>query len=79
MADWSSLDDAGRDAVVRRRGVAGLGELREAALQTGVRCLACDSGLRAEAIDAAGLLPGVEVSGIATLLESVAGGQLLAF
>ncbi len=79
LADWSGLDDVGRDAVVRRRGVAGLGELRHAAMQTGVRLLACESGLRAEAIDAATLLPGVDVAGIATLLDAVGNGQLVSF
>ncbi len=79
LADWSGIDDVGRDAVVRRRGVAGLGELRHAAVETGVRLLACDSGLRAEGIDAATLLPGVEVAGIATLLDAVGDGQLVSF
>ena len=79
LADWSALDDAGRDAVVRGRGVAGLGELREAARDTGVRLLACDAGLRSEAIAPDSLVEGVEVAGIATLLEAVGAGQLVAF
>ena len=37
LADWSSLADAGRDAAIRARGVAGLDELREAARELGVR------------------------------------------
>ncbi len=79
LADWSGLEDVGRDAVVRRRGVAGFGELRHAALETGVRFLACDAGLRAEAIDPAALQDGVEVAGIATLLEAVGAGQMVSF
>ena len=79
LADWSALDDAGRDAVVRGRGVAGLGELREAARDTGVRLLACDAGLRSEAILSSALTEGVEVAGIATLLEAVGTGQLVSF
>ncbi len=79
LADWSGLDDVGRDAVVRRRGVAGLGELRHAALEVGARLLACDAGLRAEAIDPAALLAGVEVAGIATLLDAAGGGQIVTF
>ncbi len=79
LSDWSGLEDVGRDAVVRRRGVAGLGELRHAAQETGARLLACDAGLRAEAIDAAALFDGVEVAGIATFLEAVGGGQLVSF
>jgi hypothetical protein len=31
MEDWSRLDDVGRDAVIRARGVTGFGDMREAA------------------------------------------------
>ncbi len=79
MSDWSGLDHVGRDAVIRRRGVAGLGELRHAATETGVRLLACDAGLRAEAIDPSLLYAGVEVAGLATLLDAVGDGQLVSF
>ncbi len=75
--DWSSLAESGRDAVLRGRGVAGLSELREAARELGVRMIACEAGLRAEAIDPASLPPHVEVAGVATLLAAVGAGQLL--
>ncbi len=75
--DWSGLDDVGRDAAIRRRGVAGLGELREAARELAVRMLACETGLKIEGIDAAELWPGVEVAGIATFLEAVGTGQIV--
>ena len=75
--DWSVLEDVGRDAAVRRRGVAGFGELREAAAGMGVRMIACEAGLRAEAIETAGLLHGVEVAGIATFLEAAGAGQMV--
>jgi peroxiredoxin family protein len=78
-ADWSGIEDVGRDAVVRRRGVAGMGELRHAARETGVRLLACEAGLRAEAMDASDLTTGVEVAGLATFLEAVGNGQLISF
>ena len=68
---------AARDAVVRARGVAGLEELRDAAGELGVRLLACDAGLRAEAIDPGGLLGGVEVAGVPTFLDAVRGGQIV--
>ena len=55
-ADWSGLRDAARDARVRARGVAGLDELREAAGELGIRMIACEAGLRAEALDAAQLM-----------------------
>ncbi|HUZ62354.1 MAG TPA: DsrE/DsrF/DrsH-like family protein [Acetobacteraceae bacterium] len=77
MADWSTLGDAERDATIRARGVAGLAELRDAAREFGVQLLACEAGLRAEAIDPAALLPGVEVSGIATFLGAVGAGQIV--
>ena len=75
--DWSGLDGAGRDAAVRARRVAGLGELREAAHELGVRLMACDSGLRLAAIAPELLLDGVAVAGIATFLDAVSGGQIV--
>ena len=78
LADWSGLEDAERDAAIRARGVAGMGELREAASELGIRLIACEAGLRAEALSDAPLLPGVEVAGVATFLEAVGNGQLLA-
>ena len=75
--DWSGLSDAKRDSVIQGRGVAGLETLREACQDLGVRMIACDAGLRAEAIDPAGLLEGVEVAGIATLLEAIGGGPFI--
>ena len=76
--DWSTLDDVGRDAVVRRRGVAGVGELRDSARELGVRLIACEAGLKAEAVDGAELYQGVEVAGMATLLQAVGAGQIIA-
>ena len=77
--DWGGLADAARDAVLVERGVAGLEELREAAVALDVRLLACEAGLRGEAIDPALLLDAARVSGIATFLEAVAGGQIVSF
>ncbi len=76
-ADWSGVDDVGRDAVIRRRGVAGLGEIREAAREVGVRMIACEAGLKAEGIAPGSLWQGVEISGMATFLEATASGQLI--
>jgi len=78
LADWSGLADAERDARVRGAGVAGLDELREATREMGVRLIACEAGLRAEGLDVAGLMPGVEVAGIVTFLDAVGGGQIIA-
>ena len=77
LTDWHGLDDAARDAMITARGVAGLDILREAAIDLSIRLIACEAGLRAEAIEPAALLPGVEVAGIATFLEAVATGQIV--
>lgn len=76
-ADWSGLDDAPRDVQVRAAGVAGLDDLREACLELGVRMIACESGLKAEQIDPASLLPPVEVAGVVTFLSAVGTGQIV--
>ncbi len=77
LADWSGLEDAGRDARIAANGVGGFATLRDAAIELGVRLIACEAGLCAEAIDAAGLLPQVEVAGVATFLEAIGGGQVI--
>ena len=78
LLDWSSLQDAARDAVVRARGVAGLEELRRAANELGVRLIACEAGLRAEGLEGSDLSQAVEIAGITTFLRSTQHGQLLA-
>ncbi len=75
--DWSGLHESGRDAMARARGVAGIAELRDAAVELGVRLMACEAGMRLEAIAADRLMPGVQVAGVATFLEACAGGQML--
>ena len=75
--DWSALDGAAGDAAAQARGVAGLAELREAALDLGATLMACDSGLRLAGIDPAALLPGVTVAGIPAFLSAAGTGQLV--
>ena len=75
--DWSGLSDAGRDALIQARGVAGLETLRDACLEMDVRMIACEAGLGAESIDSASLLPNIEVAGIATLLSAIGAGQII--
>jgi peroxiredoxin family protein len=75
--DWSDLDEAARDLRVQAAGVAGLDELREASIELGVRLIACEAGLKAEAIDPASLLPQVEIAGVATFLAAVGSGQFI--
>jgi peroxiredoxin family protein len=76
-SDWSGVLEAGRDAAIRARGVAGIGELRESAVELGVRLIACEAALRTDAIEPALLLPGVTVAGVASFLEAAAGGQIV--
>jgi peroxiredoxin family protein len=75
--DWSGLQDAGRDAGVRAHGVAGIGELRESAVELGVRLIACEAGLQSASIDRSRLMPQAEVAGVATFLQETQGGQLI--
>ena len=77
LADWSGLNDVGRDEKVRAAGVAGLDELREAARDMGVRLIACEAGLRSEGLSTNPLLDGIEVAGVATFLEAVGAGQVI--
>ncbi len=78
LRDWSGLGEAERDASITARGVAGLDTLREAAVELGIRLIACEAGLRAETLDEAALMPEVTVAGIATFLSETAGGQVVA-
>jgi peroxiredoxin family protein len=71
LVDWSGLLAANRDARVRAAGVAGLEELRDAARALEVRLIACEAGLRSEALKPEQLLPGVEVAGIATFFSAI--------
>jgi uncharacterized protein len=77
LLNWEGLADAGRDEVVRARGVAGLDELRAVAGELGVRLLVCEAGLRAADLLEARLLQGVEVVGVASFLEAVGQGQIV--
>ena len=77
LVDWHGLDDSGRDARIQARGVAGLDTLRDGAAELGVRLIACEAGLQAEAIDPAGLLPWVQIAGAATFFDAVGAGQIV--
>ncbi len=77
LADWRGLDGSARDAIIVGRGVAGLDTLLEAADEMGIALIACEAGLRAEAIDPAQLRPGVRVAGVVTFLEAVRGGPVV--
>jgi predicted peroxiredoxin len=67
-----------REALLAGRQVAGIGTLLEAAADLGLRRIACDAGLRAEAIPPEALAEGVEVAGVVTFLAAVGAGQVLA-
>lgn len=77
LADPSPLLADPREAAVMARGVAGIATLLEACVELGVRCIACEAGLKAEGLVGLPLAPGVEVAGIATFLEAVGEGQIV--
>lgn len=77
QADRPIEGDA-REALLEARGVAGIGTLLAAAAELGIRRIACEAGLRAEAIAPESLAPGVEVAGVITFLAAVGDGQLIA-
>ncbi len=54
-------------------GVATLAELRDAAVELGVRRMVCDAGLRVAGLDAAALAPGVMVAGVPSFLAAAPG------
>ena len=66
-----------REALLAERGVAGIGTLLAAAAELGIRRIACEAGLRAEAMEPAALAPEVEVAGIVTFLSAVGPGQMI--
>src|SRR3954447_11284175 len=66
-----------REALLQARGVADLATLLEAAGELGLRRIACEAGLRAEALVAAKLAPGVEVAGVVSFLAAVGDGQII--
>lgn len=66
-----------REALLAERGVAGIGTLLAAATELGIRRIACEAGLRAEAMEPAALTPGVEVAGVVTFLSAVGPGQMI--
>ena len=77
LAEPSPLLDDPREAAVTTRGVAGIATLLAACAELGVRRIACEAGLRAEALAADRLAPGVEVAGVATFLAATGGGQII--
>ena len=72
------LEGDPREALLEARGVAGIATLLAAAEELGVRRIACEAGLKAEAIAPAALRPGVEVAGIVTFLAALGAGQIVA-
>ena len=75
LADPPLLQDP-REALVESRGVAGIATLLAAAVELGIRRIACDAGMKAEAIDPALLAAGVELAGVVTFLAAVGDGQI---
>lgn len=74
LADLSSF--AVDEAKTAGAGVASLETLRGAAVELGVRLIACEAGLRLAGI-AGALADHVELAGVVTFLEATRHGQLL--
>ena len=77
LAHAPLLSDA-REALLAERGVAGIAALSDAARELSLRLIACEAGLRAEAIPPEALAEGVEVAGVVTFLSAVGAGQIVA-
>jgi peroxiredoxin family protein len=73
------LDDWGRDALNRQRGVGDFETLLQACVELGAKFIVCEMGLRSLAIDAKELRADVPVTiaGIVTLLEETRPGMHL--
>ncbi|AHI27120.1 hypothetical protein BGC31_07900 [Komagataeibacter xylinus] len=75
--DWSGLHDAGDDALVRAKGVAGMDMLRDAVVELDARLMACEAALKLCDLPVDRLLPGVQVAGVPTFLEAARGRQII--
>jgi peroxiredoxin family protein len=73
------LDDWGRDAINRERGVGDFETLLQACVELGAKFIVCEMGLRSLDIDRAALRPDVPVTiaGIVTLYEETTAGMHL--
>lgn len=73
------LDDWGRDAINRERGVGDFEALLQACVELGARFIVCEMGLRSLGVDRASLRPDVPVTiaGIVTLYEETTAGMHL--
>ena len=79
MEPPATLDDWGRDAIYRERGVGDFETLLQACVELGCRFIVCEMGLRALGIDRGQLRADVPftVAGIVTLLEETKPGMHL--
>jgi len=79
MGPPPALDDWGRDALYRERGVGDFETLLQACVELGGRFIVCEMGLRALDIEAASLRRDIPftVAGIVTLLEETRPGMHL--
>jgi peroxiredoxin family protein len=79
MGPPPTLDDWGRDALYRERGVGDFETLLQACIELGCRFIVCEMGLRALGIDRSQLRSDVPftVAGIVTLFEETKPGMHL--
>ena len=74
VADLSGFAES--EAALTEKGVASMATLRQAAVELGIRIIACESGLRIENI-AEPLAEHVEIAGIVSFLSAISGGQVI--
>jgi peroxiredoxin family protein len=81
---WAALDGtaqdwAAHDATLQARFVPGFATLLAAVVEMGARLMVCETGLRAEALDATRLDPalGAEVTGLVAFQEAVGAGAIV--
>ena len=77
MLAAAPLERDAREAVLARAGVATIATLMEAARALNIRRIACEAGLRAEALETEPLATGVEAAGLVTFLGAVGVGQVI--
>jgi uncharacterized protein len=77
LAEAAAGQEPAEEARRRALGIATCAELRAAAVELGVRLIACETALRLAGIAASSRAPCVEVAGMATLLG--AAGEIVSF
>jgi peroxiredoxin family protein len=65
--------------LIKKKGVASIGELREAALESGVRFIGCQMTLDLFEMKPSDLIDGIELAGAATYIDVASNAQINLF